>query len=148
MDDWCANLARRPSSLLNGVSARVHTRRERSLECVYALLVRGIGLSFLLLLLLGSGLRSLLFGCFISSSLSCATHHGPGCGSGGCSLTRFIVGNRPNRGASGCSPGGTFYTTPFCLLGVVRSCLLFCFLLLCFLMSFLMGVQIVLTTAH
>lgn len=124
-----ATRPRRPSSLLDGISASVHTRRESSFKCVYTLLVRGICLSFLLLLLLRSGLRSLLFGCFISSSLLCTTHHGPGSGSGGRSLTGFIVSNRPNRGASRGSPGGTSCTTAFCLLGVVRSCLLFCFLL-------------------
>ena len=116
--------------LFNGVSASVHTCREWSLKCVDTLLVCGLCLSFLLLLLLGSGLRCLLLGCFVGSSLLCSTHHCAGCGSSRCSFTRFIVSNRSDRGASSGTPRSTRYTAPFCLLGIVRSCLLLCFLLL------------------
>src|SRR5947207_14958592 len=115
---------------LNRVSASFHTRREGSLECVDTLLVRGLCLGFLLLLLLGSGLRRLLFGCFVSSPLLCSTRHRPGHRSGACSLTCFIVSDRSNRGTSSGAPGSTLYSTPFCLLGIVRSGLLLCFLLL------------------
>src|ERR1700747_2999750 len=52
--------------------ASVHTCREWSLKCVDTLLVCGLCLSFLLLLLLGSGLRCLLLGCFVDSSLLCS----------------------------------------------------------------------------
>jgi hypothetical protein len=96
----------------------------------HTLLVCGICLSFLLLLLLGSGLRRLLFGCFVRSSLLGSTHHRPGSGSGSCPFSCFIVSNRSDRGASSGTLGGALYTTPFCLLGIVRSCLLLCFLLL------------------
>src|ERR1700752_2547249 len=84
----------RPRLLFNGVSASVHTRREWSLKCVDTLLVCGLCLSFLLLLLLGSGLRCFLLGCFVGSPLLCSTHHCPGCSSSCCSFSRFIVSNR------------------------------------------------------
>ena len=87
-------------------------------------------MSFLLLLLLGSGLRCLLLGCFVGSPLLCSTHHCAGGSSSRCSFTRFIVSNCSDRGASSGTPRSTFYTPPFCLLGIVRSCLLLCFLLL------------------
>ena len=87
-------------------------------------------MSFLLLLLLGSGLRCLLLGCFVGSSLLGSTHHRPGSGSGSCPFTCFIVRNRSDCGTSSGTLGSALYTTPFGLLGIVRSCLLLCFLLL------------------
>src|SRR6516164_1237824 len=120
---------RRGRLSLNRVSASVHASRECSLKGVDTLLVHGLCLCFFLLLLLCGGLRCLLLGCFVGSSLLCSADHS----SSSCSCRRscacVVVGNRSYRGASSSASGRTLYTTSFRLLGIIRGCLLFCFLL-------------------
>src|ERR1700751_3353645 len=114
----------------NGICASFHACRECSLKFVDTLLICGLCLRFLLLLLLRSGLCRLLLGCFVGSSLLCAPHHSPGSGSSGCSFACLMVSHRSDSRPSGGALGSSFYTTAFCLLGIVRGSLLLCFLLL------------------
>jgi len=62
---------------LNGISASVHTSRECPFKGIYAPLVGRLSLCFLLLLMLFSGLRRLLFGRFVRFSLLSSAYYAP-----------------------------------------------------------------------